>query len=268
MRRSSAVRRPTPCHFSSLSSLLVHSSLFFRPTHGQVCRAFAKHNNQNSRFCSRVSLRQSAFLLESRWIPRQGGGLVVKYEVPLNVGVLALLVSFLLPSPASRTEADWSTSSRSNDSELKVIMFQEAAVEGRWMRPPRGPAGAVRRGTRGHGSLSEVRPPPRCSDSEESSRETGIVTEMMRPVGIAPAQVRAEELQARKDEPLKQAARVEGAAAWTHLFSSFWGYGRDVASPRCAHFANGQFPVGICAQAKSGMNRRSPTAREARCAVK
>ena len=41
MRRSSAVRRPTPCHFSSLSSLLVHSSLFFRPTHGQVCRAFA-----------------------------------------------------------------------------------------------------------------------------------------------------------------------------------------------------------------------------------
>ena len=32
MRRSSAVRRPTPCHFSSLSSLLVHSSLFFRPT--------------------------------------------------------------------------------------------------------------------------------------------------------------------------------------------------------------------------------------------
>merc|ERR1712146_547096 len=27
MRRSSAVRRPTPCHFSSLSSLLVHSSL-------------------------------------------------------------------------------------------------------------------------------------------------------------------------------------------------------------------------------------------------
>ena len=41
MRRSSAVRRPTPCHFSSLSSLLVHSSLFFRPTHDQVCRAFA-----------------------------------------------------------------------------------------------------------------------------------------------------------------------------------------------------------------------------------
>ena len=41
MRRSSAVRRPTPCHFSSLSSLLVHSSLFFWPTHGQVCRAFA-----------------------------------------------------------------------------------------------------------------------------------------------------------------------------------------------------------------------------------
>ena len=41
MRRSSAVRRPTPCHFSSLSSLLVHSSLFFPPTHGQVCRAFA-----------------------------------------------------------------------------------------------------------------------------------------------------------------------------------------------------------------------------------
>ena len=32
MRRSSAVRRPTPCHFSSLSSLLVHPSLFFRPT--------------------------------------------------------------------------------------------------------------------------------------------------------------------------------------------------------------------------------------------
>ena len=32
MRRSSAVRRPTPCHFSSLSSLLVHSSLFCRPT--------------------------------------------------------------------------------------------------------------------------------------------------------------------------------------------------------------------------------------------
>ena len=32
MRRSSAVRRPTPCHFSSLSSLLVHSSLFFWPS--------------------------------------------------------------------------------------------------------------------------------------------------------------------------------------------------------------------------------------------
>ena len=31
-RRSSAVRRPTPCHFSSLSSLLVHSSLFFWPS--------------------------------------------------------------------------------------------------------------------------------------------------------------------------------------------------------------------------------------------
>ena len=50
MRRSSAVRRPTPCHFSSLSSLLVHSSLFFRPTHGQVCRAFATCTKQPPRY--------------------------------------------------------------------------------------------------------------------------------------------------------------------------------------------------------------------------
>ena len=78
MRRSSAVRRPTPCHFSSLSSLLVHSSLFFWPTHGQVCRAFATQSAQKGwKKADRPALKDDPSNLERRRTlsrPEKGDG--------------------------------------------------------------------------------------------------------------------------------------------------------------------------------------------------